>query len=57
MYKTTEYWDKECEKSIIWNDKDINIKWPLETVKNKLELSKKDLSGLRINEMNKEDFF
>ena len=57
LYKTTEYWDKDCEKSIIWNDKDINIKWPLETIKNKLELSEKDLSGLRINEMNKEDFF
>ena len=57
MYKTTEYWDRECEKSIIWNDQDINIKWPLEIIQNKLELSEKDLSGLRVNEMNKEDFF
>ena len=28
-YKTTSYWDKECERSIIWEDKSINIKWPI----------------------------
>ncbi len=56
-YKTTEYWDKECEKSIIWNDEDINIDWPLEIIQNKLELSEKDLSGLRVKEINEEDLF
>jgi dTDP-4-dehydrorhamnose 3,5-epimerase len=57
MYKTTEYWDKECEKSIIWNDKDINIDWPLENIQTKLELSEKDLMGMKVNTMNDEDLF
>ena len=29
IYKTSGYWDKDCERSIIWNDKAINIEWPL----------------------------
>jgi len=28
LYKTTDYWFPEHERSIIWNDKTINIKWP-----------------------------
>ena len=57
LYKTTEYWNKECERSIIWNDKFINIDWPLETIQNKIELSEKDSRGLKVNEINKEDLF
>ena len=42
-YKTTNFWDKDSEKSIIWNDKNINIKWPLYKLKNKkIILSDKD---------------
>ena len=29
LYKTTDYWYKENEKTIIWNDKNISIDWPL----------------------------
>ena len=28
LYKTTDYWDKNDEYTIIWNDKTININWP-----------------------------
>lgn len=28
LYKTTDYYAKECERSIVWNDADIGIKWP-----------------------------
>lgn len=27
LYKTTEYWYKEYDRSIIWNDPDLNIDW------------------------------
>ncbi|AUU08828.1 dTDP-4-dehydrorhamnose 3,5-epimerase [Serratia marcescens] len=43
VYKTTNYYAKESERSILWNDKDINIGW--ET--NNCLLSDKDLSASR----------
>ena len=42
IYSCTKYRDKNSEKGIIWNDKNLNIKWP---VKNPI-LSAKD----RLNE-------
>ena len=28
LYKTTDYWVKDCEQAIIWNDPSIAIDWP-----------------------------
>ena len=39
LYKCTEIYNQESESGIIWNDKDLNINWPLT---NPL-ISKKDL--------------
>ncbi len=41
LYKTTEYWHPNYEKCIIWNDKDLKIKWP---IKNPI-ISPKDKLG------------
>lgn len=30
LYKTTDYWFPEHERSIVWNDSTLNIKWPVE---------------------------
>ena len=41
-YKCTNYRDKKSEKTIKWNDKSLNIKWPIK----KPILSKKDALGM-----------
>jgi dTDP-4-dehydrorhamnose 3,5-epimerase len=28
LYKTTDYYAKDCERSIVWNDPAIGIEWP-----------------------------
>lgn len=43
LYKTTDYYAPEYEQSILWNDKDLNIPWPLNG--NKPLLSQKDKEG------------
>ena len=43
-YKANNYWNKEAERTIIWNDKDLNINWNLDNLKLKNPiLSHKDL--------------
>ena len=41
-YKCSNYRDKQSEKTIKWNDKDLNINWPIK----KPILSKKDSLGI-----------
>jgi len=45
-YKMTNYRDKKLEKGILWNDKDINIKWPI----NKPIISNKDKKNITFSE-------
>jgi dTDP-4-dehydrorhamnose 3,5-epimerase len=42
LYKTTDYWAPEFERSILWNDPAISIDWPLDT---EPLLSGKDKAG------------
>ncbi len=43
-YKCTDYYAPEYELSVIWNDGDIGIEWPL--VEEELLLSEKDQKGI-----------
>ncbi|WP_186018812.1 dTDP-4-dehydrorhamnose 3,5-epimerase [Burkholderia gladioli] len=47
LYKTTDYWFPEFERSIIWNDPDIGIDWPIDF---EPQLAAKDVAGKRLGE-------
>ena len=43
LYKTTDYWAPEFERTIIWNDPDLAVAWPLQ---GEPVLSAKDAKGI-----------
>ncbi len=47
LYKTTDYWAPRHERTLLWNDPDLAIDWPLagEPI-----LAAKDLAGKRLSE-------
>ena len=45
IYKTTDYWVAGDEDAIIWNDRDLNIDWPLKDIKSEPLLSAKDAAA------------
>lgn len=47
LYKTTDYYAPDHERSIIWNDPDLAINWP---EKCEPVLSSKDSQGLKLNQ-------
>lgn len=49
MYKVTDYHAPEWERTLIWNDPDIGIRWPLRDESTPL-LSAKDAQGRRLAE-------
>ena len=57
QYKVTKEWDRESEKSILWDDPDLKIDWPI----NKLDsdqplISEKDSLGLTVKQAEMLDF-
>jgi dTDP-4-dehydrorhamnose 3,5-epimerase len=47
LYKTTDYWRPEYERSISWNDPTLAINWPLPTAP---ALSAKDAQGMSLQQ-------
>ncbi|HEP1062523.1 dTDP-4-dehydrorhamnose 3,5-epimerase [Klebsiella aerogenes] len=45
IYKCTDYYNPKAEHSIIWNDSDLNITWPIDK-EYQLLLSDKDMQGI-----------
>ncbi|KVD95398.1 dTDP-4-dehydrorhamnose 3,5-epimerase [Burkholderia ubonensis] len=45
LYKTTDYWFPEHERSIVWDDPDIGIEWPFD---GEPVLAAKDTAGKRL---------
>ena len=52
LYKTTNYYAPQSEKSICWDDPQVGIEW---VIKGTLSLSKKDQEALNFNEAIKFD--
>ena len=43
QYKARGFWNKECERAILWNDADLAIAWPIEQLEGAgVSLSGKD---------------
>ncbi len=47
LYKTTDYWAPEYERTLLWNDPDIGVVWP---IKGEPILAAKDKTGKRLVE-------
>jgi dTDP-4-dehydrorhamnose 3,5-epimerase len=47
LYKTTDYWAPQHERTLLWNDPDLAIAWPLE---GEPILAAKDRDGTRLSE-------
>ena len=45
LYKTTDYWHPEYERSLLWNDPQLGVRWPLTTP----TLATKDAAGKRLS--------
>jgi dTDP-4-dehydrorhamnose 3,5-epimerase len=49
VYKATDYYAPQWERTLLWNDPEIGITWPLRSDE-KPTLSAKDLQGKRLDE-------
>ena len=45
LYKTTDVWFKEHERTLLWNDPALEIAWPLERVNHQPRINAKDAEG------------
>tara|TARA_S200000501_G_scaffold307621_1_gene296807 strand:- start:854 stop:1090 length:237 start_codon:yes stop_codon:yes gene_type:complete len=55
LYKTTDFWDKACERTIRWDDHELNIDWQLNLLGAiKPNLSEKDKNALSFKSLSSE---
>ena len=52
LYKTTNYWDKESELTLRWDDPLLSIDWPIQSLSGDIILSEKDQNGSLISNLN-----
>ena len=49
LYKTTDYWYPEHERSLLWNDPDLGIKWPLPAGFQEPTMAAKDMTAMKLS--------
>ena len=54
-YKCTDFYTPEYDGGVMWNDPDINIKWPLDGIENIL-LSEKDKIHPNLKELDLSEY-
>ena len=47
LYKTTDYWYPEFERSLLWNDPAVGVAWPMQC---QPQLAAKDAAGKSLAE-------
>jgi len=47
LYKTTDYWYPEFERSLLWNDQTVGVVWPIDGLP---QLAAKDVAGKTLAE-------
>ena len=58
LYKTTDFWSRECERAIRWDDPALAIAWPLEALAGaEPQLSEKDAVAPLLAELAEGDLF
>ena len=58
LYKTTDFWSRECERAIRWDDSQLTIAWPLEALAGaEPQLSEKDAVAPLLAELAEGDLF
>jgi len=54
LYKATNFWNKDAERSIIWNDPFLKIDWPLNI---EIQFSNKDAVAPSFKDLREDDLF
>jgi dTDP-4-dehydrorhamnose 3,5-epimerase len=49
VYKTTDYWAKDYERTLLWNDPALGIAWPMEKIGDVPIVNEKDLIGASLS--------
>ena len=55
LYKTTNYYHPASEGALLWNDPALQIPWPLHEIHGEPMLTEKDLLGLPLNTLHREE--
>jgi len=57
VYKCDDIYNPQAEGGLKWDDEDVNIKWPIEDIKEQLLTSEKDAKWPSLKELRETDLF
>ncbi len=57
MYKVTDFWNKDCERSLNCKDPSLDIQWPIKNIDISIQLSQKDMNAPFLSDLETGDLF